>query len=62
MNTKKLYTAPSIEVVEIETANVIAASVGDPTPGNDPFQSKSSSAPSTASFSLWDDTEAEEME
>ena len=66
MNTKKLYTAPSIEVVELETVNVIAASIGDPTPGKDPFQSASpaettpSSTPSTASFDMWNDTEVAE--
>ena len=62
MNTKKLYTAPSIEVVELETVNVIAASIGDPTPGKDPFQSGSSAEtnPSTASFDLWHDTEVAE--
>jgi hypothetical protein len=62
MNTKKLYTAPSIEVVELETVNVIAASIGDPTPGKDPFQSAShaETTPSTASFDLWNDTEVAE--
>lgn len=62
MNTKKLYTAPSIEVVELETVNVIAASIGDPTPGKDPFQSASpaETTPSTASFDLWNDTEVVE--
>ena len=61
MNTKK-YIAPSIEVVELETVNVIAASIGDPTPGKDPFQSASSAetTPSTASFDMWDDTEVAE--
>ena len=62
MNTKKLYTAPSIEVVELETVNVIAASIGDPTPGKDPFQSASpaETTPSTASLDLWNDTEVAE--
>lgn len=62
MNTKKLYTAPSIEVVELETVNVIAASIGDPTSGKDPFQSASpaETTPSTASFDLWNDTEVAE--
>ena len=62
MNTKKLYTAPSIEVVELETVNVIAASIGDPTPGKDPFQSASpaETTPSTATFDLWNDTEVAE--
>ncbi len=61
MNTKK-YIAPSIEVVELETVNVIAASIGDPTPGKDPFQSASpaETTPSTASFDLWKDTEVAE--
>ena len=61
MNTKK-YIAPSIEVVELETVNVIAASIGDPTPGKDPFQSASpaETTPSTASFDMWDDTEVAE--
>ena len=61
MNTKK-YIAPSIEVVELETVNVIAASIGDPTPGKDPFQSASpaETTPSTASFDLWNDTEVGE--
>ena len=61
MNTKK-YMAPSIEVVELETVNVIAASIGDPTPGKDPFQSASpaETTPSTASFDLWNDTEVAE--
>ncbi len=61
MNTKK-YIAPSIEVVELETVNVIAASIGDPTPGKDPFQSASpaETTPSTASFDLWNDTEVAE--
>jgi len=61
MNTKK-YIAPSIEVVELETVNVIAASIGDPTPGKDPFQSASpaETTPSTASFDMWNDTEVAE--
>ena len=61
MNTKK-YIAPSIEVVELETVNVIAASIGDPTPGKDPFQSASpaETTPSTARFDLWNDTEVAE--
>ena len=61
MNTKK-DIAPSIEVVELETVNVIAASIGDPTPGKDPFQSASpaETTPSTASFDLWNDTEVAE--
>ena len=61
MNTKK-YIATSIEVVELETVNVIAASIGDPTPGKDPFQSASpaETTPSTASFDLWNDTEVAE--
>lgn len=61
---KKSYITPEVNVIQLESMTIMAGSgtLSDPKSLKDPFLPKSSSAPSTASFSLWDDTEAEEME
>lgn len=60
---KKSYITPEVNVIQLESMTIMAGSgegtISNPLSKKDPFQS---SAPSTASFSMWDDTEAEEME
>ena len=62
---KKSYITPEVNVIQLESMTIMAGSgegtIPSPSSKPDPFKSVSS-APSTASFSLWDDTEAEEME
>lgn len=61
---KKSYITPEVNVIQLESMTVMAGSgtLSNPKSLKDLFKSKSSSAPSTASFSLWDDTDTEGME
>lgn len=60
---KKSYITPDVNVIQLESMTIMAGSgegaISNPLSKKDPFQS---SAPSTASFSMWDDTDTEEME
>ena len=63
---KKSYITPEVNVIQLESMSIMAGSgggtVSNPLSKPDPCQSASpaETAPSTASFDLWNDTEVAE--
>lgn len=61
MTTKKLYSAPTIEIMKIESTPILAGSnFSDMDKEGDPFAAPSEQQLSSASyFDVWDDAENE---